>query len=63
MEEVLWRIYVKCYLQAALQHKKKHTHNDYWNSIIMRAIIFFKDKTSRKWSINIREFKHSLEDA
>ena len=41
----------------------KHHDNKYWKFIINRAVVFYKDETNRKWSIEIREIVHTIDQA
>ena len=62
-EEAFWQIYAKRYISHVLKLYDDHKHNQKWTDIVIRAIVFYKDASSGKWSVMIKEFIHSIEIA
>ena len=64
LEDGLWQIYVNRYMSVPIRDKEKHDHNDYWQTIKIRSLIFFKDTNNEgKWSVDMKEYEHSFKQA
>ena len=63
VEEAFWQIYGKRYIYQVLKLYDDHKHNQKWTDIVTRAIVFYKDSSTGKWSVMIKEFTHSFEMA
>ena len=63
LEDALWQIYCNHYMSRIINLYKKHEHNNHWKFIINRAVVFYKDEINQKWSIEIHEFVHTIDQA
>ena len=62
-DKALWQIYATRYLQNVLKLYDAHKINQQWTHIVTRGIAFFKNQVNDKWSIMIKEYRHSFEMA
>ena len=62
VEEAMWQIFVNQYMSKVLSLAKAED-NLFWEFIIVRALVFYKDKLASKWSITMKEFKFSVSNA
>lgn len=62
-DKALWQIYATRYLQIVLKLYDDHKINQQWTHIVTRGIAFFKNQVNDKWSIMIKEYRHSFEMA
>lgn len=59
IEEALWQIYVNKYIDAAIPEKSKIPAK----MIFIRAIVFFWNNLTGKWHVEMKEFRHNIEQA
>jgi Predicted AAA-ATPase len=62
LEEAVWQIYVNQYISKPIFDKKLNKENDYWETIVVRAIAFFKKRLG-SWGVEIKEFVHTFNQA
>ena len=61
LEDGFWQVYMNNYM-AKILSLSNLTQYRYFNFILVRVIVFFKDLFGC-WSIEIKEFKHTLKEA
>ena len=63
LENAAWQIYAKRYLEVLLSLIDSSQDYQHIKRIYTRPIAFFKDRKRSKWSFEMEEYQHNLEEA
>ena len=62
LENGAWQIYANKYLTEPLDYIRSH-RIAHWENIITRVIVFFRNDIAKKWTMHVKQFKHSIAQA